>query len=97
LGLTAPKTYQSHFWHVKEEYVWPLRVARCRRDMAGRQEAAGRRQGCRRGLLGLLKGRRCDWVKDELGVGVCETEYLPFPDGLANKILRRPPLADSSE
>src|SRR3954454_2423573 len=32
-GLTAPKTYQSHFWHVKEEYVWAVRVARYRRDM----------------------------------------------------------------
>src|SRR3954468_5824903 len=32
-GSTAAQTYQSHFWHVKEEYVWPVRVARYRRDM----------------------------------------------------------------
>src|SRR3954470_16705001 len=32
-GSTAAQTYQSHFWHVKEEYVWPVWVARYRRDM----------------------------------------------------------------
>src|SRR4051812_40177696 len=32
-GSTAAQTYQSHFWHVKEEYVWPAWVARYRRDM----------------------------------------------------------------
>jgi hypothetical protein len=32
-GITAPKPYQSHFWHVKEEYAWSERVARYRRVM----------------------------------------------------------------
>jgi len=84
LGLTAPKTYQSHFWHVKEEYVWPLRVARCRRDMA-----LGPKAGCRwripaklfgagNASLRLVEGRLCDLVKDEVEAhsrGGCATEY----------------------
>src|SRR4051812_32560930 len=44
-GSTAAQNYQSHFWHVKEEYVWPIRVARYRRDMTQRREAGGRKQG----------------------------------------------------
>ncbi len=77
MGLTASKTYQSHFWHVKEEYVWPDWVARYRRDMYLGHVAGRCWRGCLVREMPCLKDNCVIGVKDEVkAVSPARTKVL---------------------